>query len=315
MAPRKPSTGKRVASVTRRKKTTTEAVPAAAFKLEATKTLNPKSEAGDDSNEIEKVTVDDVYRAQESNELADLLQKLQGGDLAFNKYKSTMNRLLEEQEQMIYKLNEEVAKQQEKEKALVKEMNRLKYASQSAAGTPVKRRRRDRIDSAGLQEDDEAEADDDDDDDDDDGDSTNPRMFMSPIRQKTQTKISEPDVVREMENIAITFDMLELLTGVKVNNFQDDETKFYFEVKQASRDNEEIYIEYSLVLLKDLAHAGQIQYDPTFLQASDDKRVKQLKQILPAKLCGPLTFHYDTIAQFYDKVSRALTKASQNGKI
>ncbi|KAG7191954.1 uncharacterized protein KQ657_002560 [Scheffersomyces spartinae] len=308
MAPRKPSGTKRVTSATRRKKTTTESAPAAAFNLEASK-AETQTITDPDPQQEAIVTIEEIYRAQENDELMGLLSRLQGNDLAFTKYKNTMSQLLEQQEKMIHKLNEQVSKQEEKEKALVKEMNRLKYATQSTAGTPIKRKRGERI----QQEDDEDDMDEDEDEVEDG--PNNPKTFMSPIRQKTKTKISEPDMVREMENIAITFDMLELLTGVKVNNFQDDDTKFYFEVKQASRDNEEIYIEYSLVLLKDLAHAGQIQYDPTFLEDSDVNRVNQLKQILPAKLCGPLTFHYDTIAQFYDKVSRALTKASQNGKI
>lgn len=148
--------------------------------------------------------------------------------------------------------------------------------------------------------------------------------FQSPIRKKRKTDsnaISQHQMTKELENIGFTLDMLELLTGVRVLNFQEDDHRYYFDVKQLSGDH---HINYRLVVSKTFETTAEIHYVPTFLEALEEgyepdpdesmvlseivANAQHLKNLLPDYLCENLSFPYNTLAQFYGKVSRALGK-------
>ncbi|CQB90078.1 Chromosome segregation protein Csm1/Pcs1 [Chlamydia trachomatis] len=69
---------------------------------------------------------------------------------------------------------------------------------------------------------------------------------------------------------------------------------------------------YQLVLASQ--PSPEINYIPTFLDALEGEEVedyenaKILQKILPDYLCENLSFPFDTLAQFYGKVNRALNK-------
>jgi Uncharacterized conserved protein len=124
--------------------------------------------------------------------------------------------------------------------------------------------------------------------------------------------ISHDQLSKELENIGFTLDMVELLTGLRIINFQEDDASFYFDVKQS---NSSIFINYRLIISKSFASTAEISYVPTFLEEMDGEvdveevdNSRHLKAILPEYLCENLSFPYNTLGQFYGKVSRALSK-------
>ncbi|EGW33657.1 uncharacterized protein SPAPADRAFT_133618 [Spathaspora passalidarum NRRL Y-27907] len=139
--------------------------------------------------------------------------------------------------------------------------------------------------------------------------------FESPIRKRQP--MNDITLTKELENISITLDMIELLAGVRVVNFQEDDSMLYFDVKQSSPP---LFITYQLIISKEFEATAQVNYVPTFLDAlenefdhGDDEvdiveNARFLKRILPDYLCEKLLFPIDTLAQFYSKVGRALHK-------
>lgn len=165
--------------------------------------------------------------------------------------------------------------------------------------------------------------------------------YESPIRKKRDTKnnkqfTNEPEVInenqlhQELKTIGIIIDMIELLTGLRIINYEEDKTKFYFDVKQVSTSNNDnginsISIEYKLVILKRFEIEAEVNYIPTFLndlndeeededdEDDDDKNFRKsnsetLMEILPNYFCDNLSFPYNTLAQFYTKMNKALNK-------
>ncbi|KAK7681156.1 hypothetical protein QCA50_015771 [Cerrena zonata] len=131
--------------------------------------------------------------------------------------------------------------------------------------------------------------------------------YESPIRKKkniTNQFTNEPELInedqlnKELKTISIILDMLELLTGLRIVNYEEDESKFYFDVKQ-----------------KDFEIAAEVNYLPTFLNDLEDedeeRRInsKKLLEVLPDYFCDNLTFPYNTLSQFYSKMNKALNKS------
>ncbi|EER32159.1 conserved hypothetical protein [Candida tropicalis MYA-3404] len=135
--------------------------------------------------------------------------------------------------------------------------------------------------------------------------------FASPIRKKTVGRLNQDELAKEREHISLTLDMIELLTGVKVVNFENTEDEYIFDIKQSSM-KQELVVHYQLVL--STIPNSEINYFPTFLDALEGDEVeeyentKRLQKVLPEYLCENLSFPFDTLAQFYGKVNRALNK-------
>lgn len=153
--------------------------------------------------------------------------------------------------------------------------------------------------------------------------------YVLPIRRKKGASSTENDGIsadqlsRELESIGITLDILELLTGLRIINYEEDGTSFYFDVTQSStnavEDEEDtrLTVNYRLIIRKDLAYAADISYVPTFLEdlssgtAAAKQRTRHLTSILPEYFCDNLMFPYSTLAQFYGKMGRALNKGAE----
>lgn len=135
--------------------------------------------------------------------------------------------------------------------------------------------------------------------------------FASPIRKRNVGRLNQDELAKEREHISFTLDMIELLTGVKVVNFEFTEDEYVFDIKQSSMKHE-LVINYQLVL--STIPNSEINYFPTFLDALEGDEVeeyentKKLQKLLPEYLSENLSFPFDTLAQFYGKVNRALNK-------
>lgn len=154
---------------------------------------------------------------------------------------------------------------------------------------------------------------------------TGKQMYELPIRRKpSDRKVHSSDIDDELKTIAFTFDMLELLTGVRIISYQVDEDRFLFDVKQTNTVQEleldVINIEYQLIIQRDFEQAAEVTYVPVFLellerrardaeQEAKNKDAARVQAHLPAYLQQSLTFPYNTLLQFYTKLSKALNKS------
>ncbi|EMG49204.1 hypothetical protein SBY92_000560 [Candida maltosa Xu316] len=136
--------------------------------------------------------------------------------------------------------------------------------------------------------------------------------FASPIRKRKTGRLNQDELAQEREHISFTLDMIELLTGVKVINFENNSTEYVFDIRQTSSTNQGLTMNYQLVLPSE--KNPQISYVPTFLDALDGEEeeeianAKALKKKLSDFLCENLTFPFDALAQFYAKVNKDLNK-------
>ncbi|CAK9437661.1 uncharacterized protein LODBEIA_P20390 [Lodderomyces beijingensis] len=127
--------------------------------------------------------------------------------------------------------------------------------------------------------------------------------YTSPIRNM---KIKQDDFEKEREHICFTLDLLELLTGIKVTNFEETATQFTFDVKQTSA-NKSTAIEYQLVVSK--IESSRINYIPVFMDDEEESEAKKtLIKVLPEYLCECLSFPFNSLAQFYTKVNKAINQ-------
>lgn len=146
-------------------------------------------------------------------------------------------------------------------------------------------------------------------------------MYQLPIRNGTSSSslmIHQDELAQELKTIGITLDMLELLTGVRIINYEEDLGKYYFDVKQSStnsdNDNEAITVDYRLVIKKQFEESADVNYVPVFLtdSSSDNHDTERLIAHLPDYLRDNLIFPYNTLSQFYAKMNKALNKAAKS---
>lgn len=156
------------------------------------------------------------------------------------------------------------------------------------------------------------------------------QMYESPIRKKSSAAMIRPgDMEEELKTISFTFDMLELLTGVRVINYEEDKEKFYFDIRQtdtaAELDRTPVAIEYRLVIKRRFDQTAEVTYIPVFLKnmmttakaSDDDQKVKNehaklVEANLPEYLRENLKFPFNTLLQFYAKLVRALNKSGKS---
>lgn len=146
-------------------------------------------------------------------------------------------------------------------------------------------------------------------------------LYESPIRKSASSSmISQEELANEMKTIGITLDMLELLTGVRIVNYEEDKDKFYFDVKQSStnmdNDAAQVSIDYQLIIKRKFEQSADVNYVPLFLKnklkdATKASVAKRVTEHLPAYLHEDLLFPYNTLLQFYAKISKALNKTAK----
>ena len=244
------------------------------------------------------ITEDDILSAVSPQAVAKLINTLTSTsqDQLFTKFKTKAEAQIEHDQLLIRDLSKQLDKAQQELVNKQEEIELLEIKLQSAAptNTPVKQ--------------------------------TLQQKYVSPIRRKTGQNLDENDglsadqLSRELELIGITLDILELLTGLRIINYEEDSSSFYFDITQSSTnateddDDNRLTVNYRLIIRKDTAHAADISYVPTFLDnidagnAAAKQRTRHLTNILPEYFCDNLMFPYNTLAQFYAKMGRALNK-------
>lgn len=155
--------------------------------------------------------------------------------------------------------------------------------------------------------------------------SSSSHAYESPIRKQkhslpTPSPSSAPStddpVAREFEYISYSLDMVEIMTGVRVRNFVEEDDKFFFEVRQRSSDpaHSATHADYVLIIEKSAGRDTEICYIPAFMdQAETGTPLEQdnsrlLQQLLPDYFCGPLNFAYSSLPRFYARMGRALCR-------
>lgn len=127
--------------------------------------------------------------------------------------------------------------------------------------------------------------------------------------------LQQEDLANELKTIGITLDMQELLTGVRITNYEDDRDKFYFDVKQTStnidNDVDAVSVMYRLVIKKKFEQTAEVTYIPSFLREAKNDDARRVSVHLPDYLKDNLIFPYNTLLQFYAKMSKALNKSAK----
>lgn len=143
-----------------------------------------------------------------------------------------------------------------------------------------------------------------------------PELYQSPIRKLSSSlMLQQEDLANELKTIGITLDMQELLTGVRITNYEEDRDKFYFDVKQTStnmdNDSDAVSVIYRLVIKKKFEQTAEVTYVPSFLQGDKDDDANKVSEHLPDYLRDNLIFPYNTLLQFYTKMNKALNKSAK----
>ncbi|KAK6198461.1 CSM1-like protein [Scheffersomyces amazonensis] len=256
----------------------------------------------------------DILTVKNSEELISLINNLvhTKQDSIFENYKLKVQKQLDNDHELIKQLNQDLSDKQNIVDNLLNDIEELK-SKLSVNGNNKNDINNNSNNHSKIELDSEREFD---------------SIYQSPIRIKKNKPvdlINQKAIQKEFEDIGFTLDMVELLTGLRIINFTEDDEKFYFEVKQSSSNSSDVvYITYKLVISKTFESTAEIDYEPTFLEALEDEyeeddenelsaveNAKYLKTILPDYLCENLSFPYSTLSQFYSKVSRALHKRSK----
>ena len=239
-----------------------------------------------------KITEQDIVLATSSNDLLGYINTLVGSDAEahLREYKRTAELQIENDASLIRQLKTELQRKQDLIDTLTRQVLRLQdngsASSRDAHATPQKR-------LAG-------------------------EMYQLPIRTSSASTlmISLEDLALELKTIGVTLDMLELLTGVRITNYEEDKDKFHFEVKQSSTNGEDdpstITVEYKLVIKKLFEQSAEVNYIPTFLKEVPTSVKNRLRKNLPDYLQDSLVFPYNTLSQFYAKMNRALNKSAKS---
>lgn len=242
------------------------------------------------SSLITKVTEQDVVKAASSNDILSYLNKLVGSEAEanLNEYKRTAQLQMENDASLIRQLQTELQRKQELIDTLTKQVLRLQSNGNGLRESHATPQRR----LAG-------------------------EMYQLPIRtSSSSTMVSLEDLALELKTIGVTLDMLELLTGVRITNYEEDAEKFHFDVKQSSTNSEDdsstVTVEYKLVIKKQFEQSADVNYVPTFLKKVPASLKNRLKQNLPDYLQENLVFPYNTLSQFYAKMNRALNKSAKS---
>lgn len=226
------------------------------------------------TNEVSiPISEQDILQAQESGELLKVINSLTNTaqDELFTTYKQKVQQKLDQDEHTIIKLQQQL---EEKER-IIKGLKETIIEEEHVA-------------------------------------KKDSELFISPIRKRRnidEEVINRDDITKELNTVGVILDMIQLLTGLKVINHDQDDLKFYFDVLQSSTvaKGNNVSMEYRLVIVKKFSAATEVNYIPTFLE-DETKDKLLLKKYLPDYFCDRLTFPYHTLSQFYSKMNKALNR-------
>ncbi|GBL51345.1 hypothetical_protein [Candidozyma auris] len=253
---------------------------------------HPSSASSTPAPPRQKITEQDIIAATSSHDIVGYLNTLVGSEAEanLNEYRRTTKLQMDNDASLIRQLRTELQQKQESIDTLLKQVSQLQNNGSAlpatANATPQKR--------------------------------VTGELYKSPIRSNSASTsmISSDDLAQEMKTIGVTLDMLELLTGVRIVNYEEDKEKFHFDVKQSSTNSEDdsstITVEYKLVIKKQFELSADVNYIPTFLKKVPSSVKNRLIENLPDYLQGSLVFPYNTLSQFYAKMNRALNKSTKS---
>lgn len=245
-----------------------------------------KASLSTESEDLLNLSEEDILSAQSNEDLIHIIKRLTSSsqDEIFSKYKEKMAQMIRQHERQMQEMRDELKNKQQV----------IDYLVKQKGGQSADREGFDR------------------------------KTYVSPLRQKhdagAEQLMNLELLSREMDNIGTTLDMLELLTGLRIINFKEDEFSFHFDVKQSSTtgNSDELSIEYQLVIAKEVKATAEINYIPTFLETMSNERasssgssesdLKLLVDSLPDYFCDNLTFPYNSLSLFYAKMNRSLNK-------
>lgn len=316
--------GDPVEEIAVRKSPRTHKVVKSAVPVEKPKISVPASKNGPPSFSYRKgvATEADIIGSKQTGQLMGYINSLMNSDQEriFSSYKKEASVQMEKDAELILQLVEEAQDKDNVIEELQKELQAYREGGvkpeKNATATPLKSAKKPDL----LYE------------------SASTGVYESPIKRKKNSKLNEPalinkdDISQELKTIGITLDMLELLTGLRIVDYDEDRTKFHFDVKQASTVSAEdgaaadvkvITIQYQLVISKKFESTAEVKYVPTFLnhldasgpQPNADEGLRltaaKLNKYLPDYFCDNLTFPYNTLSQFYIKMNKALNKIAK----
>lgn len=278
--------------------TRTDAKPPAADAATAVSLLNAAAVVKSDSADV--VTEADILAADTLAKVVAFVNQLVGSQQQlFDRYKHTARLQMDADARLIAELRRELENKQTSIDALLALLQRVqddadgRRVASVASSTPQRGR--------GA-----------------------PEMYELPIRGRNASLLSQHELAGELKTIGVTLDMLELLTGVRIISYEEDRAKFYFDVKQLSttsdNDTDAVSVVYRLVIKRKFELTAEVTYVPSFLQKldaaddSDDGATADARAVaacLPEYLKDNLIFPYNTLLQFYAKMSKALNRSAK----
>ena len=106
------------------------------------------------------------------------------------------------------------------------------------------------------------------------------------------------------EELDIIKDLFEHLCGVRVHKSYEDESGLWFDTSQGGRAG---VMDYKLGFVKSETNETEVVYVPLLKQRSAEE-LQQLQKQLPGYLFDTLSFPLRSLNQFYNKISKCLSR-------
>jgi hypothetical protein len=236
------------------------------------------------SSGVNIITEQDILEATSKQQLVEFVNEMTNTkkDQIFEEYKEKVTAQLKNSSSLIQQLNLDAVEKQQTIDRLLRENEQLKQEVNAANEAAE-------VSKTAFP-----------------GSSTDSnRSFELPIRRKQQSRfINEDQLQKELEDIGVFLDLIELLTGIQIVNYEEEKKQFHFDIQQTN-SSKSANISYRLIIDKQFKQNAEINYIPTFMEESN---ARELQAILPEYLCENLSFNLSTLGQFYGKMSKALNK-------
>lgn len=127
------------------------------------------------------------------------------------------------------------------------------------------------------------------------------------LREQIEKHKKEQD--KALEEIEIVRDLFEHLCGVRVHKQYEDDTGLWFDTSQGSKHG---VMDYKLGFVRSAETLDtEVIYIPLLKRRSTDE-LKELQTQLPGYMFDTLSFPLKSLNQFYNKLSRSLSKDAKS---
>lgn len=123
---------------------------------------------------------------------------------------------------------------------------------------------------------------------------------------KLQEKYDAMTIQREhkQEELDLCKDLFEHLCGIRVHKFYEDDNGLWFDTSQGSQSG---IMDYKLGFVKGDGDKTEVVYIPLLKQRTAEE-LKKLQSQLPNYMFDTLSFPLTSLHQFYNKLSKCLSK-------